>query len=117
MDEIPNMVLQKFIDLLSPYLLWEILKLEIYVEEWKEIVTCMIRKPSKPSYDVPKVYCPIALLNTMVKLLRAIVAVEISHITEKLSIFKRDELNTVHGLIKQSLYSKCWPLLVVMHKG
>jgi hypothetical protein len=38
----------------------------------------VLQKPGKPQYDVPKVYRPIALLNTMWKVLLAIVA---SHIT------------------------------------
>jgi hypothetical protein len=43
----------------------------------------MLRKPGKPRYDVPKAYRPIVLLNTMWKVLAAIVANHISFLTEK----------------------------------
>ena len=42
-----------------------------------------MRKLGKPRYDIPKAYRPIALLNTMVKLLTFIVAEEMSYLTEK----------------------------------
>jgi len=44
------------------------------------VVLC---KPGKPRYDVPKAYRPIALLNTMWKVLMAIIADQITHISEK----------------------------------
>src|SRR5882724_7725327 len=53
------------------------------MSRWTEIITCMLRKPGKPRCDIPKAYRPIALLNTMVKLLSSIIAEEISHLTEK----------------------------------
>jgi len=40
-------------------------------------------KPGKPAYDVPKVYRPIVLLNTMDKVLTMIIAEEISNVVEK----------------------------------
>ena len=42
----------------------------------------MLRKPSKPRYNVPKAYRPIALLNTLAKLLSSIVAEGLSFLTE-----------------------------------
>jgi hypothetical protein len=50
---------------------------------WKESVTVVIRKPSKSNYSTPKAYRPIALLNTMWKVITAIVANHISYYTEK----------------------------------
>ena len=43
----------------------------------------MLQKPGKPCYDIPKAYQPIALLNTVAKLLYSIVAEEITHMVEK----------------------------------
>ena len=42
----------------------------------------MINKPQKPDYTVPKAYRPIALVNTIAKLLSTIVAEDIVHLTE-----------------------------------
>jgi hypothetical protein len=50
---------------------------------WKASTTVVLRKPGKPHYDVPKAYRPIALLNTMWKVLTAIIANHISFITEE----------------------------------
>jgi len=43
----------------------------------------VLRKPGKPRYDIPKAYQPIALLNTIWKVLMAIVADQLTFITEK----------------------------------
>src|SRR5882672_1606290 len=85
-DEIPNIVLKKCVDSLTPYLLQifrSVLKLKVYIDGWCEVITCMLRKPGKPRYNVPKAYRPIVLLNTTAKLLMSIVAEEVSHLTEK----------------------------------
>jgi len=42
----------------------------------------VLRKPGKPDYSATKAYRPIALLNTMSKLLTAIVAEEMTHLLE-----------------------------------
>src|SRR6266481_5102605 len=56
--------------------------LKVYYSQWREIITCILRKLGKPRYDIPKAYCPIALLNTIAKLLMSIVAEELSHLVE-----------------------------------
>jgi len=43
----------------------------------------VLRKPGKPRYDTPKAYRPIALLNTLGKLLTAIIAEQLTYYTEK----------------------------------
>ena len=54
----------------------------VYAAQWKDITTCVLRKPGKPRYYVPKAYRPIALINTVAKLLSAIIAEDITHLTE-----------------------------------
>ena len=85
-DEIPNVILKNCANILVPYLLQIFrasLGLQCYPEQWKDSVTCVIWKPGKPRYDIPKAYWPIALVNTTTKLLSSIVAEDISHLTEK----------------------------------
>lgn len=41
-----------------------------------------MRKPGKPSYEEPKAYRPIALLNTLGKLLSSLIADDLSHFCE-----------------------------------
>ena len=84
-NEVPNIVLKECADLVLPYLLqvfWAVFKLNVYHAQWREIITCVLQKPGKPHYDVPKAYQPIALLNTIAKLLTSVVAEELSILVE-----------------------------------
>jgi hypothetical protein len=76
-DDIPNVVLQQCISLIIERLIriyQAILELDLYYDPWKEFITIVLRKPGKPSYEVPKAYRPIALLSTLAKVLTSIVA-------------------------------------------
>ena len=57
-------------------------KLQIHYEPWKESITVILCKPGKPNYSAPKGYHPIALLNTMAKLLSVIMADRTVYILE-----------------------------------
>ena len=84
-DEIPNVVLQQCVSLISERLIrifQAILDLNIYYDPWKEFTTVVLRKPGKPSYEVPKAYRPIALLSTLAKTLTSIIAETISNLVE-----------------------------------
>lgn len=76
-DSIPNIVLTKcantIVDRLY-YIYKAILKHGIYYPPWKVSTTVVLCKPGKPCYDTPKAYCPIALLNTMSKVLTVLMA-------------------------------------------
>ena len=50
-DGIPNVVLKECADALVPYLVHifqAMFRLQVYYGQWKEIVTCVLRKPGKP---------------------------------------------------------------------
>ena len=67
-DGIPNIVLTKCADLIVKrlyYIYQAMLDESIMFKPWKEFTTVIIRKPSKSSYNMPKAYRPITLLNTM----------------------------------------------------
>jgi len=58
-DEIPNVVLQKCLEQLLDYLVHlfrGIFGLRTYYLGWQEFTTAVLRKPGKPSYEVPKAY-------------------------------------------------------------
>ena len=85
-DNIPNIVLSQCADLLIDRFLFiysAILKRGHYYAPWKQFTTVVLRKPGKPRYNVPKAYRPIALLNTMGKLLTSIIAEQLTYYTEK----------------------------------
>jgi hypothetical protein len=46
----------------------------VWPDEFKVSITVVIPKPGKPSYDTPKSFRPIVLLNTMGKLLEKMLA-------------------------------------------
>ena len=73
-------------NLLTPYLMCifkAVFQLGTYSEKWHSWDTIVLRKPGKPRYDMPKAYRPIALTNTMGKLLSAIVAQDISYMCKR----------------------------------
>jgi len=85
-DGIPNIVLQRSIMYLADYLIHiyrAIFDLNTYPPAWQEFTTAVLRKPGKPSYEVPKAYRPIALLCTMAKVLTAIIAEDIVYIAKQ----------------------------------
>jgi hypothetical protein len=80
----------------------------LYYEPWKKFITVVLRKPGKPRYDVPKAYRPIALLNTLGKVLTSIVAEQLTYYTEKYSLLPplhfggrpvRTTSNAIHYLV------------------
>ena len=85
-DGIPNVVLMKCADLLIDRL-WHIYAAiwdrGLYYAPWRESITIVLRKPGKPRYDSPKAYRPIALLNTLGKVLTAIAAEQLTYYMDK----------------------------------
>jgi len=88
-DGIPNIVLSKCADLLTPHLLnvyAYMLETGHMFQPWKCFTTVVLRKLGKPRYDLPKAYRPIALLNTMWKVITALVAEQLMHVSEKYNL-------------------------------
>ena len=85
-DGIPNIVLTKnadvLVDRLYPIYI-AMLDKNLHYSPWKTFTTVVLCKPGKPHYDVLKAYQLIALLNTMWKVLTAIVTDQITFLTEK----------------------------------
>ena len=88
-DGIPNIILSKCADLIESrlwYIYTAIVDKGWYYAPWKSFTTVVLRKPGKPRYNIPKVYRPIALLNTMGKVLTSIVAEQLTYYTEKFAL-------------------------------
>jgi hypothetical protein len=56
-----------------------IFTLETYSDSWKESITAVLCKPGKPCYDIAKAHHPIALLDTIAKVLTAVVTEDLSY--------------------------------------
>ena len=50
---------------------------------WRRAKIVVLRKPGKPDYSIPGAYRPISLLNTLGKLLEAVMARRLSYLAEK----------------------------------
>lgn len=88
-DDIPNEVFAWQQKQLLPYLghlFRATFSLQYYPPEWQTSVTVVLWKPGCIDYTVPNLHCPIALLNSITKLLSACVAQVIVYETEKLSL-------------------------------
>jgi hypothetical protein len=88
-DEIPNIVLQRTVNIIIDHLYFifqAIFSLNVYHVHWQEFTTAVLRKPGKPSYEVPKAYRPIALIPNMAKLLTGLVAEDILYVAEKFEL-------------------------------
>jgi hypothetical protein len=58
------------------------LTLGYHSTHFREAVTVLLRKPRKPDYSDPAAYQPITLLNTLGKVLEAVIAQRLSELAE-----------------------------------
>jgi hypothetical protein len=61
-------------------------------KQWRSAKIVVLRKPGKPDYSVPGAYRPISLLNTLGKVLEAVMARRLPYVAEK------------HGLLPNSQF-------------
>lgn len=93
-DKIPNRLLKQCKSLYAPLaqLFTACLEIGYHPPCFKESTTIVLRKPQKPAYNVPKSYRPIALLNTMGKLLEKIVANRLSAALEEKGLLPEGQM-------------------------
>lgn len=84
-DDITNGILRQTLDILLPSLCKlfnACLRQGHCPEHFKESITVVLRKPGKDDYSQPKVYRPIALLNTLGKLMEAVMANRLAYLAD-----------------------------------
>ena len=59
---------------------------------FKEAHVIVLRKSNKEDYAQPKTYRPIALLNTLDKTLKSIIAVRIDYLTEFNALLPKEQM-------------------------
>ena len=94
----PDKILNGILQLLGPTLIQELtrvfnscLRLGYYPKHFRVSITVILQKPQKDDYIDVKLYRPVALLNTLGKLLDAVVAGQIAYMAKKSQM-----LPTVH---------------------
>jgi ribonuclease HI len=99
-DGIPNIVLTKCADLLLDrlyYIYRATVERGLFYEPWKKFTTVVLRKPGKPKYSIPKAYRPIALINTQVKVLTAILAEQLMFYAERYNLLPENHFGGRKG--------------------
>jgi len=89
LNGISNSVLTHCEKQLTPYLgliFRASIKLSHYPEKWKRFTTVVLRKQGKSDYTVPNAYRPIALLNTIGKVMASVIKEQLQYHTEKLQL-------------------------------
>src|SRR5579859_8040760 len=84
-DEVTNRVLKRNFSALQPHLLTlaqACINTGHFPSTYKRTMTVVLRKPSKPDYTKPNAYRPIALENTIGKILESIVTESLSYLIE-----------------------------------
>ncbi|KAF8689775.1 hypothetical protein AX14_003166 [Amanita brunnescens Koide BX004] len=69
----------------------------VWPSHFKESVSVIIPKPNKPDYTIPKAYRPIALLNTLGKLLTKVLTNRLQHDAAEHNILHRDQFGGIQG--------------------
>jgi hypothetical protein len=69
----------------------------VHLRQWKEITTILLRKPGKSDYLNPSAYKPIALLNTLGKILEAIIARRIHYAVKARKLLPETQMGVRRG--------------------
>lgn len=99
-DEITNRVVKLTARVLGKQLaklFTACLRLGYHPQAFRTAVTVVLRKPGKPDYSDPAAYRPIALLNTLGKVLESIVAGRISALAERYSLLPDEQYGARPG--------------------
>jgi len=116
-NEISNSILTHCVDELTPFLgpiYRAVLKHRHYPAKWKRYTTVVLRKAGRTDYTLPGSYRPIALLDTIAKVMASIVKDKIQYHTEKLRLLPQmqfggrpgcsatDSLHTLTSFVKDA---------------
>ena len=104
-DGISNRILkacaEKLTDLLTP-LYQACVTLAYHPRAFKIANTITLKKPGKDDYTTPKAYRPIALLNTIGKVLEAVIARRITHMAESNNLLPDMQMGARRGRSTES---------------
>lgn len=125
-DQIPNKVLQAGItQLTTPLtnLYNNCLQAGYYPKAWRSSTTVALRKPNKGDYTKPKSYRPVALLNTMGKILDSILARRLAHMAESCGLLPNTHMggraassceHAIHLMLERIYWARRHNLVVTL---
>src|SRR5579859_6755908 len=111
-DEITNRVLKRNFSALQPHLLTlaqACINTGHFPSTYKRTITIVLRKPSKPDDTKPNAYRPIALENTIGKILESIVTESLSYLIKTHDLLPANHFGgrvakLVNSIVKESTY-------------
>jgi hypothetical protein len=104
-DQIPNRILKEAQEWLTPHLLKifnATVRIGYHPRAWKEAITLALRKPNKEDYTAVGAYRPIALLNTMGKLLELVMSRKLSLLAETYHVLPETQMGARKGRSTES---------------
>ena len=128
-NEISNSILTHCVNELTPFLgpiYRAVFEHKHYPVKWKRYTTAVLRKGGRTDYTVPGSYRPIALLDTIAKVMASIVKDKIQYHTEKLQLLPQmqfggrpgctttDSLHTLTSFIKDAWRRKQGALILFL---
>jgi hypothetical protein len=84
-DGLPTLIwkrLWKYLGNIITRIFTSSIELRYHPQRWRSARIIVLRKPGKPDYSLPRAYRPISLLNTLGKLLEAVMARRLSFFVE-----------------------------------
>jgi hypothetical protein len=99
-DQILNRILHAVIEWITPHLhiiFNACVRNGYHPTAWKRATTLALRKPNKEDYTIPKAYRPIALLNTMGKILELVMARKLSQLAEENNLLPQSQMGARKG--------------------
>jgi hypothetical protein len=104
-DGIPNRVLKRVAGV-TPTLLTRIFQAYInqgvHPRQWKKATTVLLRKPGKSDYSNPSAYRLITLLNTLEKILEAVIARRIRYAVEAHKLLPETQMGARRGRLTET---------------
>ncbi|CAG8891920.1 unnamed protein product [Penicillium nalgiovense] len=117
-DNLPMLVwkkLWKYLKVFIVSIFTVCIELGHHPRQWRSAKIIVLRKPGKPDYSAPGAYRPISLLNTLGKLLEAVMARRLSYVAEKHSLLPNSQFGGRPGrtteqalLVLSSAIDKAW---------
>ena len=99
-DRISNRVIRQALPYIERYLqalMQASLDMGYFPRAFRTSTTVVLRKPAKPDYTKAKAYRPVALENTLGKILESVMATIISYLTETYELFPKGHYGACLG--------------------
>jgi len=71
--------------------------LDTYPKQWRNSITIVLRTLEKMDYSAPNTHCPVALINTLGKVLSACIEYDLVHMTKVYRMLPENHFSCFQG--------------------